>query len=279
MIVDDRIADLVRRTTARTLVHDVATILSREGIPVMPLKGALLAETVYRSGPFRAFTDVDLLVPEEDFERAVEALERGAFVVAERALSADASSVLVPPGLGVTIDLHRRLFGRGLFALPTWALFARGTRDRSLFGVEVIVPDPRDQLAHAIGHYVKSRPTPAAETLALDLSLVAETHGVRPDVLARHLVSHGLGRAARLALPIAAEARPDRGAFARAVLGGLPPDPVGDRLARLVRDRLLEGDPGSLKSLVGQHALDRTLPHALVSAALHAEDTLRRRWV
>lgn len=278
MSLDARIADLVRRGTARTLVHDVASVLAREGIPVMPLKGALLAETVYGGGLVRAFTDVDVLVPEGDFERAVRALEQASFVVAERAMPADASCVVCPPGLGVTLDLHRRLFGRALFDLPTWAVFARGTRDRALFGAEVVLPDPRDQLAHAIGHYVKSRPTPDAETLALDLALVAEVHGVRPESLAEHLVSHGLGRAARLALPIAAEARPDRGAFARAVLERLPRDPLGDRLARFVRDRLLEGDPGSVASLVGQHALDRSLPWAFASAMLHAEGTLRRRW-
>ena len=50
-------------------------IFSAANVPVVALKGPLLAERLYPEGALRPSVDLDLLVAEDDLERAVAALE------------------------------------------------------------------------------------------------------------------------------------------------------------------------------------------------------------
>ncbi len=60
----------VKLHTLGKVVHTLA----RRGIPVILLKGAALAERVYRNPALRHISDIDLLVPRDQLERSIELL-------------------------------------------------------------------------------------------------------------------------------------------------------------------------------------------------------------
>ncbi len=77
------VLDRARRISLRTAAMNVRRLreaagviqsLQKEGIETLLLKGAYLAETVYRDAALRPMMDVDLLVREEDLEAAGRAL-------------------------------------------------------------------------------------------------------------------------------------------------------------------------------------------------------------
>ena len=115
--------DLVRRMVLR----EALGALAERGIPVMPLKGALLAYWVYDDPADRRVSDVDLLVPEAAFRGAIDALATRGYAaslqIQTHEITLRAREVRMP------IDLHRTLFPKLRFRLPTADLFARGRRD------------------------------------------------------------------------------------------------------------------------------------------------------
>jgi len=58
---------------------EVLEILAREGIQAAPFKGPLLAESAYNDVGLRTFWDLDFLVPEPEFDRALSVLEQCGF--------------------------------------------------------------------------------------------------------------------------------------------------------------------------------------------------------
>lgn len=81
----DSVADRIRTARMRArqrglldlaLTKQLTDDLSREGIAAMPLKGAVLAETVYGDIGARQSSDLDLLVHLSDLDRAVAIAER-----------------------------------------------------------------------------------------------------------------------------------------------------------------------------------------------------------
>ena len=99
--------DLVRRV----VLKEVLGCLAGAGIPVMPLKGALLAYWVYDDPSERRVSDVDLLVPEKSFEAAIAKLA-GQGYHAEPAIQTH-ERTLRSRDVPMTVDLHRSLFPRG----------------------------------------------------------------------------------------------------------------------------------------------------------------------
>ena len=68
-----RLQDVVRSVFLSSVAHDVLANTSKSGIPVVLVKGADFAETVYRGLQNRAFSDIDLLVRPQA-EQALSAL-------------------------------------------------------------------------------------------------------------------------------------------------------------------------------------------------------------
>src|SRR3954452_19583469 len=56
------------------LLCEVVTVLDESSIGYRALKGPVLAHTVYRDPSLRSFGDVDVLVSDADFDRAIEAM-------------------------------------------------------------------------------------------------------------------------------------------------------------------------------------------------------------
>jgi hypothetical protein len=245
---------LIGEALGREIVREVAAALGRAAIVVMPLKGVWLQACVYRQPGVRAITDVDVLVAGADYARALALLQAEgwrtrAWNVAETALE--------HPRWPLPLDLHRALFTPGAFSLPEAGVLARGTRDEQVFGVPVLLPDPRDALAHLVGHFVKSRREASDERAARDFAALASSGALLPTDAASHLVRAGMARAARYALASSAQ----RIAFYRTLLAALPPDPMGERLVAAA---------GWLASKAGAHSKLGAAPGFLLDRSLGA---------
>jgi hypothetical protein len=263
MAGDPREAAL-RLITAET-VRRTARILGRAGIEIMPLKGALWQVTLYSDGAPRPLADVDVLVPERDFGRA-RALLTGAGFRPKPNLRAPYEEDFSAPELLLPVDLHRSLFAPGRFRMDTAGLFARARRDRDLFGASVLVADPRDQLAHLLGHLAKDH-RPGEALYQSDLERLITRERLEPGVCAGHLDRLGLGRAARFALRELAS--PASAAWIDRCLAALAPDPLGEHLARLAARVIARRGRHSRWSSLAGLALDADLPRA-AAAALRA---------
>jgi hypothetical protein len=243
--------------------------LGSRDILLMPLKGIWLQVFVYADPGERPITDVDVLVREADYAPALAALRDAGWKHCDTNVFATA---LRAPGLPLVLDLHRRLFARSAFRMPSAELFERGTPDRERYGCEVVLPAALDVFAHLVGHFVKSRggrDSPAFQRR--DFVMLAEHCRLEPTRTAQHLVRCGLARASRYALRCVSDDLDTRG-FCRATLAALPPDPSGDASAAALlrlRDRIGRGS--RLAALPG-FALEPSLSAALGSLALRTWD-------
>jgi hypothetical protein len=151
-----------RMAIAETVLEDVVKRLTVAGIPVMLLKGAALATTVYRSFAARPMGDLDVLVPPDKAERAWRMLvdagwrkefEGGAtFYEGHHHLAA----LVDPKGLGIVLEIHRAILPpSGPFLFDEAELW----RDATAVSVglnEALVPSRQHQLLHLCAHFAWS---------------------------------------------------------------------------------------------------------------------------
>jgi hypothetical protein len=252
----------------RAVLVAAADVLAGAGILLMPLKGIWLQQFAYADAHERAITDVDVLVQERDYAVARASLAAAGWQLGSSNVS---ESSYICAGLPLPLDLHARLYTRGVFRMPTSGVFARGYEDAAAFGVRVVLPDPLDVLAHAIGHALKGGTAWAGEGHELiDIPRLAEARRLDPVRAARHLEQLGLARAARFVLQLSAAKDP--GGFAHALLAELRSDPIGDALTRVASAlRTHMNGQARMASAVG-FALDSSLPRAGYALALRAWD-------
>lgn len=255
--------------------HDFAAaarVLNGAGIIPMPLKGVLLQHIVYPDPSERVLSDADLLVPPGRWRDAVAALRRAGYRIHTEGRAA---AVAKAPRARLEVDVHRRLFSPGLYRLSASDLFARGTLEPKLFDAVVVVPAPLDLYAHLVGNFAKGRHAADDQAQLRDLSAVASRFSLAPELVARHLERHGLGRAARYTLAYAAESGDT---FAARVLARLRGDPLGASLASIARG-LTDRFGGSARaSLVAPHLVNTTLPRGAASVIIHIGLGLRERF-
>jgi hypothetical protein len=259
---------------AREVLRDVAAVLAREGIPVMPLKGVLFQLLLYGDPAERALLDVDVLVPRRCFGRAIRALIRAGFRPRSASVSLIEGALWSPRGM--LVDLHRQLFSRGRYKLSTDAVFRRATRDDRLLGVPLQLAHPHDTAAHLIGKFVSDHEGSEPLQRLEELARWAQRCSIDPWRLARHLALCGMARAGRYTLQRGCELSADP--FFPAALAGLPADPLGRACARLARGLMLELGDGGWGALPA-HLLNTSLPSGGVSLAWSALERLRHSWL
>jgi hypothetical protein len=154
---------LYRRSIAVHLraVSDLARIspaLAAEGIPLLAVKGPVLAE-LHPEPDLRAYSDLDLLVPRPQFGEAVAALERRGARLLDREWaqirSENRTQVHLEAIDGTSIDLHWHLLNRGIarsgLAIDMRSLFERRRRTQ-VHGIECLTTDPVDTALHVAVH-------------------------------------------------------------------------------------------------------------------------------
>jgi hypothetical protein len=248
---------------AREIVRDAASALGAHSIACMPLKGVVFQQVLYADPAERSLSDVDLLVPEEQFERAIQVLLRAGF----RAPTERSSSIEIPlrSPRGLDLDLHRRLFSAGRYRLATGDLFERSRRDEELFGVPVRLADPLDTAAHLIGKFASDHVTDEALPRLRELARWIAHYRIEPDGLARHVESCGLARAARHTFGVAAGQLED--VFFPEALAALRSDPLGRACVRAA-GVLLPLLRGTSLAALPAHLLNASLPRAGASSLL-----------
>jgi hypothetical protein len=127
----------------------------REGIRVIVLKGAHLAELVYRNHALRFMGDLDLLVREEDLTRADTVLLAMGCTPNEqnRVVGPDNNEfVYVMPKRDVSLEIHWKIISSQFpFSIDTEDQWKRA-RPALIGGVEALVLCPEDLLLHLCLH-------------------------------------------------------------------------------------------------------------------------------
>ena len=158
-----RLREAVRRSAAHNLLavarfQQAADALAAAGVPVCPLKGIHLLDTVYRDDPgARPLSDVDLLVPPGAADEAVARLEE-ALDLAETPLSRRLRGVhpeRVLTGRALVLELHTRL-GTAHGWASTWEEVS--PVPGRVHGRDVHVLDRETVLVHLVTHLVRHRP-------------------------------------------------------------------------------------------------------------------------
>ncbi len=263
----------VTALVASELVADVARALGSVGIPVMPVKGALLQHWLYRSPHERPLSDVDLLVPPRRFAQAVLRLESRGY---RRAAGSGVGAVVMETPFALALDLHPTLFDRARYRFPTEALFARSVVDDTLYGTRVCLPSELDVYAHLVGKVASDHLDARAEVRLRELGAMGARLDASPGAAAEHLVRCGMPRAARYVLPLVAAAAPEDAAFAQEALDRLPPDPVGWAIAHAAHRTLPRLAPTSAVGAAAAHLLNESVARGLASGTRAAFQRARR---
>lgn len=158
--VRDLLMPRVREVAAQNLAHvDLFRRLvdTFQGIPVCPLKGIHLLDTVYRDDPeSRPMLDLDLLVPADAIDEAVAGAGSLGFreIGVSHRIRGVAPARVLTSGAAV-VELHTRLGIKHGWP-SAWDQVA--PRPGRVHGREVFVLDAETLLVHLVIHVVKHRP-------------------------------------------------------------------------------------------------------------------------
>jgi hypothetical protein len=188
------------------LFHELHRVLSRfaaEGVPVMALKGAALAETVYGNAAVRPMTDLDLLVPPAQVRPAQAALAGLNYSMDCRepwpGFSRRYRSVMEYQQSdtgrhSVRVDLHwwpldvpyyRRILTKDLFARAQTACIA---------GTRALVPGKEDHLLCLCGHMALHERYKATLMRSYDMAMLIhhQEHGLDWELVMQRSMDWGL---------------------------------------------------------------------------------------
>ena len=176
-------------------LQELVAAYAAAGIPVMLLKGAALAVTVYPSFTRRPMTDLDLLVPPERAREAWELATRLGWrkATAEQLDPFYAVHHHLPTledgrGTGLGLEIHTALFPQdNPFALGAAGLW-RAARPVQLCGHQALVPGDGDMMLHLCTHFAWTHALLVAGWRTLrDIGALAAAGRVDWDDVARQL--------------------------------------------------------------------------------------------
>ena len=162
----DKLTQVYYLTLSRGIVHYevmslVTKLLQENRIDFLVLKGAYLAEKLYKDIALRQFSDLDLLIKEEDGEKAQRVLTNAGFQPENHSMAQFLRDNLgfehYAPLVyqGVSVELHIRLNHPGeKFEILTNKVF-ENAEITHIKGTEIKVPDKYDVLIHTCVHLHK----------------------------------------------------------------------------------------------------------------------------
>jgi hypothetical protein len=141
----------LRSSTYLTICEKVLSALATNNIGCLVLKGAALAETVYQEPALRHCHDIDLLVRQEDMNRATEVLLSTGWVRFKKKSDNTSENHRFKHESGLPLELHEYLFRIPYYFLPLDDLWAR-SQTRIIAGISSRILAPADNLLHILGH-------------------------------------------------------------------------------------------------------------------------------
>jgi hypothetical protein len=239
---------LVRALGQLRLARHVLDLLAERGIRALPLKGAVLAETVYDLESDRPMSDVDVLCLER-WPDAVAVLREAGFVEVDHG---DHAWAFAEPASRELVELHRSVTScPGLFPLDAEGLWRRSRPGR---GQISRLPSAEDLLAQLALHAAFQHALVLSLVQWLDFRRVLERESIETDRLL------AVAGAASAEIPLAAALL-----VAEAVVGAPLPPPLRD----VLRQRL----PRGLRRW-----LEPRLAEPLAFTPPRAADHVRLRW-
>ncbi len=138
---------------------EILEVFRAARVTAMVLKGAAMARFLYADPAVRPFTDLDLLVPFEQIDRAHDVLLRAGYAIYGGAPTAadrrwrHARGYYDPRGYRLPVDLHWRYAGYPLLVpIDYRTILARG-RAAEIGGVPLVVPSAEDLLVALGVHF------------------------------------------------------------------------------------------------------------------------------
>jgi len=267
-----------RNTLLFGVVQEVLQACQRQGMEVIVLKGAALAETVYPNRAVRPMGDIDFLVRPEMLEAVDDALTalgyrfvgHGRPKAYWRAQYYELTFEPPPAApLAVPIEVHWALERASRsFRIDHDGLWQRAI-PATIAGIETHILAPEDQLLHLCIHLCKHAGSPAIDggrswRLRAFCDLVAVLCHAGPTLDWEALVhrAQAWGVASYLYVPLALTCELSGLGVPTSALAALQPPGFDARLLRWARDELLE-DPGPLFPALlqlwgGAHLTQRT---------------------
>lgn len=153
---------LTRGMLMYQVLQETLNILHENRIDVIVLKGAYLAEKLYEDVALRLFSDIDVLVKQEEASKAFEALSKAGFTYTENDemlnfLHENVGFEHLPQLIykGIAVELHVRLHKQEeAFEFHSDKMW-KHAEVNSLAGVSVLTPDLPDLLIHTVLHLSK----------------------------------------------------------------------------------------------------------------------------
>ena len=252
-------ATLLQNTTlADELVH-VCLALRDAGMAALPVKGVVLAETLYGSLGLRPTADLDVLVQPRDLPAAREVLRTIGYAHRDEPTFAELHHPYHDPqyfrrhaGLDICLELHWALWAARFFHLEAEQLWQRSVIGQ-LHGAELRLLSPEDTLLHLAIH--RSRSALRLRFLC-DVAELLRVHGATLDwqYILRQTREAGARTALYYALALPSE-----------LLGAPLPDDILPQLGvSRIKRRLLENTCG-VSALFRPAAADdiRQQPHLI----------------
>lgn len=171
------VRELLRCQIYRRVCRSVLEAFRTVELPVIAVKGAALAETVYAHPALRHSRDIDLLVGAGDLSKAVDVLPRLGFTRLSVAPAAGWARASVEHTSGLPLVLHRVPFPTGVPDRVIEDIWAR-SQVREIAGTTGRILSPADALLHVCAHAVTS-PRRASLRWACDSRLLIDRH---PDL-------------------------------------------------------------------------------------------------
>ena len=242
------------------LFHELTKILRLfhdAGLPVIPLKGAFLAEAVYGDVALRPMADLDLLVSPSDMPRALRLLRTISYEsdhefdpVSEQAVSQHMPLMYGPNGL--VVELHWTivlpLLRTGFGKAELNKLWDRAV-PATIAGVPAQALCPTDLLLHLCLHVSAQHRFDGATFQGLvDIAAVVKRYADAIDweVFASRTRRWGVANAVHLALQMAGEYA--HCPYPSSALAAINADPVSDETLDWIREKAAESSPLPLKS-------------------------------
>jgi hypothetical protein len=240
------VATAARNALLFRALREILEALAAAGVPAIALKGAMLADTVYRERALRPMSDIDLLIHEQDLDLAERRL-RG--IGYESMHDAETKAELRrrhhhwvfrrPTLSGIPLEPHWLLHPPDSpFRVDTAALWQRAVPTR-IAGVDALGLSAEDLLLHLCTHGARHRFNGGLLFL-VDIAAAITHYGDRIDWarLEARAAEWGAGPHVSVALRLASELL-GAGVPAR-TLEKLRPSSPDDDLIDLARERVLE---------------------------------------
>lgn len=140
----------LRLKALRSIARPAFDALRDDGISFLVLKGAALSEAVYPDPVLRHAHDIDLLVGDDDLERAKKAVARAGFQF--RVMLGGGRGALVAHRTMTPILLLTRFYGNPFYLTNVEAVRGRSRGFTSDELGSLVIPSPSDNLLQALGH-------------------------------------------------------------------------------------------------------------------------------